>query len=60
LAVVALGRTLFADGDFLQKLFDASPGAANLVRPYQHLAARWRRFDATSVTQAVARLGGGP
>jgi 3-(3-hydroxy-phenyl)propionate hydroxylase len=60
LAVVALGRTLFADGDFFQKRFDASPGAAYLVRPDQHLAARWRQYDATSVSQAVARLGGGP
>jgi 3-(3-hydroxy-phenyl)propionate hydroxylase len=60
LAVVALGRTLFADGDFFQKRFDASPGAAYLVRPDQHLAARWRQYDAASVNQAVARLGGGP
>jgi 3-(3-hydroxy-phenyl)propionate hydroxylase len=60
LAVVALGRTLSADGDFFQKRFDASPGAAYLVRPDQHLAARWRQYDAASVNQAVARLGGGP
>jgi 3-(3-hydroxy-phenyl)propionate hydroxylase len=58
LAVITLGRTVFADGDFFQKRFDASPGAAYLVRPDQHLAARWRRYDGASITKAAARLDG--
>ena len=59
LPVITLGRTLFADGEFFQQRFDASPGAAYLIRPDQHLAARWRRYEAASVTKAVARLNGG-
>jgi 3-(3-hydroxy-phenyl)propionate hydroxylase len=59
LAVITLGGALLTDGDFFQKRFDPSPGAAYLVRPDQHLAARWREYDATSVTKALARLNGG-
>ena len=59
LAVVTLGRTLLPDGDFFRQRFDPSPGAAYLVRPDQHLAARWRTPDEASVAKAVARFVGG-
>jgi len=41
-------------GIFTQRL-DATPGATYLVRPDQHLCARWRRFDAGAVAQARDR-----
>jgi 3-(3-hydroxy-phenyl)propionate hydroxylase len=44
-------------GQFAQR-FDATPGAVFLLRPDQHLCARWRRFDAGKVTAARARALG--
>jgi 3-(3-hydroxy-phenyl)propionate hydroxylase len=45
------------DGLFGQR-FDASPGAAFLLRPDQHLCARWRRYDAGKVAKARDRALG--
>ncbi len=44
-----------AEGMFMQR-FDATPGATYLLRPDQHLAARWRNFDAAKVSAARARI----
>ena len=35
--------------------FDAKPGTMFLVRPDQHICARWRKVDAASVHAALAR-----
>ena len=37
---------------------DAQEGTAYLIRPDQHIAARWRRADAASVRAALARATG--
>ena len=38
--------------------YDAHPGTVYLIRPDQHVAARWRGFDAASITAALARASG--
>ncbi len=37
------------------KRYDARPGTVYLLRPDQHVCARWRRFDLASVRNAIAR-----
>jgi len=41
-------------GRFLER-YDALPGSAWLVRPDQHVAARWRRVEPETVRAALAR-----
>lgn len=45
------------DGLVAQR-YDARPGTAYLVRPDQHVAARWRRVDTAAVQAALARATG--
>ncbi len=42
----------------LAKRYDAQAGTAYLIRPDQHITARWRAFDAGAVTAAVNRATG--
>ena len=41
-------------GRFAER-FDAQPGTTYLIRPDQHIAARWRTFDAHALQCALAR-----
>ena len=41
-------------GRFAER-FDAQDGTAYLIRPDQHVAARWRALDADKVATALAR-----
>ncbi|KPQ12391.1 MAG: 3-(3-hydroxy-phenyl)propionate hydroxylase [Saliniramus fredricksonii] len=55
---LVIGRDLIdADGSFTRR-FDASPGATWLIRPDQHLAARWRRATDDTVERAIERIFG--
>lgn len=42
----------------LGKRYDAQAGTAYLIRPDQHIAARWRAFDAAAIAAAVNRATG--
>lgn len=41
-------------GRFAER-YDAEPGTVYLIRPDQHVAGRWRAFDAARIREAVAR-----
>jgi 3-(3-hydroxy-phenyl)propionate hydroxylase len=50
------GLPAFADRDGLAATrYGAAPGTCYLIRPDQHVAARWRRFDEQRVRAAVQR-----
>jgi 3-(3-hydroxy-phenyl)propionate hydroxylase len=46
--------------ELLARRYDAKPGTAYLIRPDQHVAARWRSPDPASVRAALARAQGVP
>jgi 3-(3-hydroxy-phenyl)propionate hydroxylase len=53
--MTVVGEDVFdRDGLFTQRL-DATPGSTYLVRPDQHLCARWRAFDAGALAGARRR-----
>ena len=55
IALTVIGEDVFdREGKFAER-FDATPGAAYLVRPDQHLCARWRNFAAAAVARAHRR-----
>jgi 3-(3-hydroxy-phenyl)propionate hydroxylase len=47
------------EGGLFARRFDATPGATYLLRPDQHLCARWRSCDAEKVSAARDRALGG-
>ena len=53
-----IGADLYDDAGLLAERLDGRPGSAYLVRPDQHLCARWRHFDAGKAAAALARANG--
>jgi 3-(3-hydroxy-phenyl)propionate hydroxylase len=57
----ASGVCLIDDSEGLAaKRYDAMPGTCYLLRPDQHVCARWRAFDLGAVRAAIARATGQP
>jgi len=55
----ASGKGVVIDRDgLLYRHYDARPGTYYLVRPDQHVAGRWRRFERGKVEAALARATG--
>jgi 3-(3-hydroxy-phenyl)propionate hydroxylase len=53
--VLEVGRDLFDDEGVLTTRYDAQANTVYLLRPDQHVAARWRQFDADAVKAALQR-----
>jgi 3-(3-hydroxy-phenyl)propionate hydroxylase len=49
------GLAVLEDDGLVSQRFDAQPGTTYLLRPDQHICARWRAFDAAKVRAALAR-----
>jgi len=59
LSAVAADVAVVRDSEgCLAKRYDAQDGTAYLIRPDQHIAARWRAFNADAVAAAVQRATG--
>jgi 3-(3-hydroxy-phenyl)propionate hydroxylase len=55
---IMIGEDLHDDAGLFTRRFDATPGATYVLRPDQHLAARFRSFDAAKVQGAIRRALG--
>jgi len=53
--VLQVGRDIIDEQGVLAERYNAQPGTVYLIRPDQHVAARWRRFDAGKVQDALRR-----
>ena len=49
------GWVRLEEDGLVSRRFDATPGTTYLLRPDQHVCARWRRFDPAKVRAAIAR-----
>ena len=55
---ICIGDDIIDAGGLLTERLDATPGAAYLVRPDQHLCARWRAIDPAKIKTARDRAFG--
>jgi 3-(3-hydroxy-phenyl)propionate hydroxylase len=55
---LVIGETLRDTDGLFARRYDATPGATYLVRPDQHLAARWREGRPEPIAAAARRMRG--
>jgi 3-(3-hydroxy-phenyl)propionate hydroxylase len=53
--IVRVGTDIVDAGGVLAARYDGRPGTTYLIRPDQHVAARWRAFDEPKIEAALAR-----
>jgi 3-(3-hydroxy-phenyl)propionate hydroxylase len=53
--VLTVGRDIVDEAGTLTQRYDGEPGTVYLLRPDQHVAARWRAFDADKIAAALRR-----
>ena len=53
--VLEVGRDIIDSEGLLAERYDGQPGTVYLIRPDQHVAARWRQFNADAVRAALGR-----
>ena len=56
--VLAIGTDILDIEGVIAERYDMKPGTAYLIRPDQHVAARWRQFDSHKASAALARCLG--
>jgi 3-(3-hydroxy-phenyl)propionate hydroxylase len=56
--VLDVGRDLEDPEGLLAARYDAEPGTTYLIRPDQHVAARWRHFEPAAICAAIDRATG--
>lgn len=54
-AILSLGQDFQDDEGLASARYDGAEGAVYLIRPDQHIAARWRSFDPAKIRAAIAR-----
>jgi 3-(3-hydroxy-phenyl)propionate hydroxylase len=56
--MLVIGEDLIDSSGLFAERFDATPGSVYLLRPDQHLCARWRLYDRDKVAAACSRALG--
>ncbi|MDK9695502.1 MAG: FAD-dependent oxidoreductase [Siculibacillus sp.] len=58
--VASIGEDLVDARGLVAERYDGRPGTTYLIRPDQHVVARWRVFDAGRIARAIARACAAP
>ena len=56
--VLTVGKDIADAKGLVATRYDGKPGTTYLIRPDQHVAARWRTFDAKKIAAAIKRASG--